>query len=172
MKTLKFLDRHLEELLCVFLLAAMTIVVFAQIVLKWAHLPLAWSEEVARYLFIYAVYIGAAFSTKKLTTHQKVDVMTLLVKQRGRLALNLTADLGVIAFAFFMMIYGWQVVNNVAFVHISRAPATHINMGLAYAAPAIGMTLCVIRSIQNIFFHIRMYQTSQAKDTGEKEREN
>jgi TRAP-type C4-dicarboxylate transport system permease small subunit len=167
MRMLRFIDRHLEELLCVFLLAAMTFVVFAQIVMKWLHLPLAWSEEVARYLFIYAVYVGAAFSTKKLT-HQKVDVMTLLVKERGQLVLNLISDLGVIAFAFFMMIYGWQVVNNIAFVHVSRAPATHINMGWAYAAPAIGMTLCVIRSIQNIFFHIRTYKISQTKDVGVK----
>lgn len=168
MKILKFLDRHLEEFLCVLLLAAMTAVVFTQIVLKWFHLPLAWSEEVARYLFIYAVYIGAAFSTKKLT-HQKVDVMSLLVKARGQLILNLISDIGVIAFASFMMIYGWKVVNNIAFVYVSRAPATHINMGWAYSAPAIGMTLCVIRSIQNIFIHIGMYKASVAKDHGQLE---
>lgn len=167
MKILRFLDRHLEEMLCVFLLAAMSLVVFAQIVLKWFHMPLAWSEEVARYLFIYAVYIGAAFSTKKLT-HQKVDVLTLLVKERGQLVFNLISDFGVIVFAFFMMIYGWQAVNNIAFVFVSKAPATHINMGWAYAAPAIGMTLCVIRSIQNIFVHIRIYQASRQNDPGAK----
>ena len=171
MKIIKFLDRHLEEMTCVFLLAAMTIVVFAQIVMKWLHLPLAWSEEIARYLFIYAVYFGAAFSTKRLT-HQKVDVISLLVKERGLLILNLISDIGVIAFAFFMMFYGWQVVNNIAFVHVSRAPATHINMGWAYAAPAIGMTLCVIRSIQNIFIHINKYKISQAKNFDTKGREN
>ena len=162
MRILKFLDQHME-ILCVFLLAAMTIVVFAQIVLKWFHMPLAWSEEVARYLFIYAVYIGAAFSTKRLT-HQKVDVLTLLVKERGKLIFNLISNIGVIVFASVMMIYGWQVVNNIAFVHVSRAPATRINMGWAYAAPATGMTLCVIRAIQNIIIFIRMYKNGKATD--------
>jgi TRAP-type C4-dicarboxylate transport system permease small subunit len=160
MKVLKFLDQYLEEIICVVVLAAMTLVIFIQIVFRelsaFVQLPLAWSEEIGRYLFIYAVYVGAAYATKKLA-HQKVDIFPIMVGDTGKLIFNLIADIGVIVFAGFMAYYGWQVVNQVAFVLPQKAPATKINMGLAYAGPALGMTLCLFRSIQNIFKHIRMY---------------
>ena len=83
MKTLKFLDDHLEEIICVVVLMAMTVVIFIQIVIRglssFIQLPMAWSEEIGRYLFIYAVYVGAAYATHK-RAHQKVDLLPLLCR--------------------------------------------------------------------------------------------
>ncbi|MGP1349638.1 MAG: TRAP transporter small permease [Stomatobaculum sp.] len=164
MKILKFLDEYLEEIICVAVLAAMTLVIFLQIIIReisvFVQLPMAWSEEIGRYLFIYAVYVGAAFATKKLA-HQKVDILPLLVGDTGKLIFHLISDLGVLIFASVMAIYGWQVVQNVAFVFVQRAPATKINMGLAYAGPALGMSLCLLRSLQNIYIHIGAYMRTR-----------
>ena len=59
MKILKFLDDHLEEMICVVVLAAMTVVIFIQIIIRaissFVTIPMAWTEEIGRYLFIYAV---------------------------------------------------------------------------------------------------------------------
>lgn len=160
MKLLRFLDKYLEEIICVIVLAAMTAVIFIQIIIRhlsaFIMLPMAWTEEIGRYLFIYAVYVGAAYATKRLA-HQKVDILPIMVGDTGKLIFNLISDIGVIVFAAFMAYYGWQVVNQVAFVLPQKAPATKLNMGLAYAGPALGMTLCFFRSIQNIFRHIREY---------------
>lgn len=161
MKVLKFLDDHLEEMICVAVLAAMTLVIFIQIIIRlispFIKLPMAWSEEIGRYLFIYAVYIGAAYATHK-RTHQKVDILPILVGDKGKLVFNLISDLGVIIFAGVMTIFSWQVVQNVAFVFVQKAPATKLNMGIAYAGPALGMTLCAFRSLENVVFHIREYR--------------
>lgn len=161
MRILKFLDKYLEEVICVFVLAAMTLVIFLQIVIReisvFVQLPMAWTEEIGRYLFIYAVYVGAAYATKKLQ-HQKVDILPILVGDRGKLVFNLISDIGVLVFALVMAIYGWKVVQNVAFVFVQKAPATKINMGIAYAGPALGMTLCIFRSVQNVVFHVKDYQ--------------
>ncbi|MCR4629812.1 MAG: TRAP transporter small permease [Clostridium sp.] len=171
MKLLKSLDKNLEEVLCVVILAAMTLVIFIQIIIRqissFVKLPMAWSEEIGRYLFIYAVYVGAALATKKLA-HQKVDILPLLVGEKGKLIFNLISDIGVIIFAGVMAYYGWQVMWNIAAIRVQKAPATHLNMGLAYIGPALGMTLCGIRSIQNIIFHIRMYkdQVGTSKEGG------
>lgn len=68
MKLLKFLDERLEEMICVFVLAAMTLVIFIQIIIRaisvYVTIPMAWTEEIGRYLFIYAVYVGAAYATR------------------------------------------------------------------------------------------------------------
>lgn len=161
MKVLKFLDRYLEEIICVFVLAAMTLVIFIQIIIReispFVKLPMAWSEEIGRYLFIYAVYVGAAYATKRMA-HQKIDILPLLVNDTGKYIFNLISDIGLIVFSAAMAYYGWQVVQNVGFGFVQKAPATKINMGWAYAGPALGMTLCCFRAIQNIFKHTKEYQ--------------
>lgn len=161
MKILKLLDDHLEELICVIVLAAMTLVIFIQIIIRatsaFITVPMAWTEEIGRYLFIYAVYIGAAYATHK-RAHQKVDIFPILCGNTGKLIFNLIGDIGIIVFAAAMTVFSWQVVQNVAFVFVQKAPATKLNMGIAYAGPALGMTLCVFRSLQNIVFHIKDYR--------------
>lgn len=160
MKVLKFLDDHLEEMLCVAVLAAMTLVIFIQIVIRqispFIQLPMAWSEEIGRYLFIYAVYVGAAYATHK-RAHQKVDILPIICGDTGKFIFNIISDVGVIVFAAAMTVYSWQVVQNVAFVFVQKAPATKLNMGIAYAGPALGMTLCAIRSAQNVVFHVKEF---------------
>lgn len=165
MKILKFLDDHLEELICVVVLAAMTLVIFIQIIIRavssFVTIPMAWTEEIGRYLFIYAVYIGAAYATHK-RAHQKVDIFPILCGNTGKLIFNLIGDIGIIVFAAAMTVFSWQVVQNVAFVFVQKAPATKLNMGIAYAGPALGMTLCTFRSLQNIVFHIKDYRRKQS----------
>ena len=168
MKVLKFLDKYFEEIICVVALAAMTVVIFIQIILRLispiVQLPMAWTEEIGRYFFIYAVYVGAAYATKRMA-HQKVDVLPLLVNDTGKLIFNLISDVGLIVFAADMAIYGWQVVEQVAFIFVQNAPATKLNMGWA-----LGMTCCAIRAFQNIFRHIAEYKekkkNSQPKPEG------
>lgn len=165
MKILKFLDDHLEEMICVVVLAAMTVVIFIQIIIRaissFVTIPMAWTEEIGRYLFIYAVYIGAAYATHK-RAHQKVDILPILCGDTGKLIFNLIGDVGVIVFAGVMTVFGWQVVQNVAFVYVQKAPATKLNMGIANAGPALGMLLCTFRSLQNIVFHVRAYRGTRS----------
>lgn len=157
-KTLKFLDEHLEEIICVVVLAAMTVVIFLQIILRaistYVFVPMAWTEEIGRYLFIWAVYVGAAYATHK-RAHQKVDVLPLLFGDTGKLVFSLIGDIGLLVFSGVVTIYAWDLVREVAFEFVQRAPSTKINMGIPYAGPALGMTLCAFRSIENIFVHIR-----------------
>lgn len=161
MKVLKFLDKHLEEIICVVVLAVMTAVIFIQIIIRsissFVTIPMAWTEEIGRYLFIYAVYVGAAFATRK-RAHQKVDIFPILCGDTGKLIFNLIGDVGVIIFAGAMAYYGWQVVENVAFIFVQKAPATKLNMGYAYFGPFLGMALCTFRALQNIVFHIKEYR--------------
>ncbi len=164
MKLLKLLDERLEEMICVVVLAAMTAVIFIQIIIRFIspfiQLPMAWSEEIGRFLFIYAVYVGAALATRK-RAHQKVDLLPLLVGRTGKYIFTMISELGIIVFAVAMTIYGWQVVENVAFVFVQTAPNTKLNMGIAYAGPAIGMTLCSFRAIQNMFKLTKQYMNEK-----------
>jgi len=166
MKIIKFLDKYFEEGFSVLLFAAMTIVIAIQIVLKWFGLPLAWTEETARYIFIWSIYIGASYAVKK-QSHLKVELVTLFVKEKGQFVLDTISDIGFLIFAVVISYFGWQVVYDVAFVHVQLAPATKLNMGWAYASFAFGCTLIIIRLIQNLILRTKKIKTLKLENANE-----
>lgn len=58
-KLIHWLDEYLEISLCVALMSVMTVVIFVQVVMRYVfHNSLTWSEEFARYCFIWLIYLG------------------------------------------------------------------------------------------------------------------
>lgn len=157
MKVLRFLDNYFEEALASLLLLAMTAVVACQIALRMAGIPLAWSEEAARYMFIWLIYIGAAYAIKK-RSHIKVELISLVVKEKGQFILDMIADICFMVFAVFLTIYGWDAVYRVVSIHQQSSPAMHINMGVPYSAVAAGCSLMVIRLVQDIILRVSEYR--------------
>ena len=58
-----FLD-HFESYLCQFLLVFFVVVVFMQIVLRFVDRSLPWTEEIARFAFIWFILFGACYATR------------------------------------------------------------------------------------------------------------
>lgn len=84
-KYTKFLDglESVEKVFLVVTAAIMVIVIAYQVVLRYVfHASNAWSEELARYLFIYDVFIGSAIALRK-NSHLQVDVFLNLMKERN-----------------------------------------------------------------------------------------
>ena len=51
---LKKIDEHLEDILLVTLLSLMSLIIFVQVIMRYLmRNSLSWSEELARYLFIW-----------------------------------------------------------------------------------------------------------------------
>lgn len=75
MKLLKWLDRNFEEKLLVILLIVTVTLTFIQVVMRYIfHNSLAWSEELARYLFLYLIWIGAAYAVKR-EQHLRIEII-------------------------------------------------------------------------------------------------
>ena len=62
MKTLKFLDKHLEEFIMVLLLSSIVVIMLFQIIRRYIfNDSLSWSEEFCLYCFIWMmlkIYLG------------------------------------------------------------------------------------------------------------------
>lgn len=148
MKIIRWLDAHIEEVLLVIFSSVMVGVIFIQVIARQLDNSLSWSEELARYCFIWLVYIGISYGVKK-QRHVKVDVLLLLLKQKGQIILNIIANLFFMAFAVFVVIYGYDIANQLLQFG-QKSPANQIPMGLVYMATPIGMGLTIIRLIQNL----------------------
>ncbi|OLO26395.1 TRAP transporter small permease protein [Alkalihalophilus pseudofirmus] len=155
MKALKWIDEHLEEVFLVLFSIIMVTVIAMQVFMRYIMgSSLAWSEELARYCFIWLVYLGISYGVKK-QRHIKVDVMLLLLKDRAKIVLNILANLLFLGFAIFVMFYGYDIAQKLL-TWGQKSPALQIPMGLVYLATPIGMGLTAIRLVQQLIKQVKM----------------
>ena len=84
MKILSFLNNRMEEVFLVILMALAVIIVTAQVVTRYVlKVPLPWSEEIARYLFLWLTWVGASYATKE-RKHINIDVVYQMLSPLGQ----------------------------------------------------------------------------------------
>src|SRR5436190_15558457 len=103
------------EILLGCLMSALAMVVFVQVVIRYVtYQPLAWTEEIARLLFIWACMIGAAEGCRR-GVHFSVNLLATGVRVRWarwlRLSLRVleTAFYALLTWAGFLVA---RVANN------------------------------------------------------------
>lgn len=150
MKLIKWLDKYFEEYALVFLSAFTVVIIFLQVVMRYVFAnSLTWSEEIARYAFIWMIYIGVSYGVKT-KKHLGVDAFTMLFKKKGQIIISVIANILFLVFALFMAYYGLEIVLKVTRV----SAAMQIPLGWVYAAPVVGFTLTTIRLIQNLLLEV------------------
>lgn len=169
MKIIRWFDRHIEEALLVLFSSVMVSVIFLQVIMRLLDNSLSWSEELARYCFIWMVYIGISYGVKK-QRHIKVDVAFMLLKEKGKIILTIIANVLFIIFALFIIRYGYDIASKLL-AFGQQSPALHIPMGLVYMATPIGIGLTLIRLIQNLIKYVKaLLGKGEIDDRSEAER--
>ena len=85
----------------------MTLLVFVQVVMRYVfNNSLSWSEELARYTFIWLIYIGISYGCK-LRKHIKIDAALYLFPKKARPYVVLLGDILFIAFAVYITYTGF-----------------------------------------------------------------
>ena len=154
MKTIKWLDNHLEEYLLIALSTFTVVVIFGQVFMRYVlSNSLTWSEEVARYAFIWMIYIGVSYGVKK-GKHLGVDAFSELFQEKGKIVLAILANSCFLVFSAVVIYYGFDIV-----VRITReSAALQLPMGWVYAAPVAGMILTMVRLLQRILHQTKAYR--------------
>lgn len=153
MKVLKFLDENLEKMLCVVFLALMSIIIVLQVFFRYVlNNSLSWSEELARYLFIWMIYIGISYGVK-LDKHICVDAVYTFMPKGIKRGYAIVAYILFLIFAVAIIYYGILVVG-MQITSGQVSPAMGLPMQYVYAAPVVGMVLTVIRLIQKIYYAV------------------
>jgi TRAP-type C4-dicarboxylate transport system permease large subunit len=73
----------LERLVIAGLMAAITILTLAQVFWRYIlELPLQWSEEIARYCFVWVTFLGAATLMRLQDGHPAIDALYVRVSSK------------------------------------------------------------------------------------------
>ncbi|WP_340002339.1 TRAP transporter small permease [Oceanobacillus sp. FSL K6-0127] len=165
MKVVRWLDEHFEEYILVFLSAFTVVIIFLQVVMRYVFgNSLTWSEEMARYMFIWLIYIGVSYAVKK-KRHLGVDAITMLFKEKGNLIVALIANFSFLIFAIVMTYFGLDIVLRVT----RESAALQIPLTWVYVAPVVGMTLTSIRLIQNMVIEVKQLKELKHKNSNSKQ---
>ncbi|OLO27877.1 TRAP transporter small permease protein [Alkalihalophilus pseudofirmus] len=157
MKVLKWLDENIESFILIVLSILTVVVVFIQVFMRYVlGSSLVWSEELARYAFIWMIYIGVSYGVKR-QAHIKVDAFALIFKRTGKLVLALCANVAFLLFAILLTYYSFEVVSQVT----RTSPAMSIPMQWVYAAPMVGLFLTSIRIIQQMIKQITAFKSGE-----------
>lgn len=156
MSIIKWLDRRLEEYLLILLSSFTVIVIFSQVVMRYVmQNSLVWSEEIARYAFIWMIYIGVSYAIKQ-DKHIRTDALTLLFKDKGKIILAIIGNVLFLIFAIVLTVYGFEIVTRIT----RMSPALEIPLSWVYAAPVVGLGLSVIRLVQQLIKQFRQLKNS------------
>lgn len=93
------------------LFIGMCLLVLAQVVARKFFEPLVWSEELARYVFIWVAFLGWVIANQR-KSHIHISMLLDRASPVARRGLGAFADLLVIVFALIFTIKGWRLVQN------------------------------------------------------------
>ena len=154
MKFLKLIDEYLEMGICVTLISVIAVVLGLQVFMRYVmQNSLSWSEELARYLFIWLIYIGISYGAK-IMRHIKIDASLYLFPKKWRAYVVIIGDFLFLVFCLIVITYSVLLVNRQLMLS-QTSPAIGMPMWIVYAAPGVGFFLTAIRQIQTIIYRLK-----------------
>ena len=136
----RLVDRVVEAA-CFMLVVVALAVSCMQVVLRYGfHSGLPWPEEVATWLFTWAVFLGMGIATGR-EAHISIDTLPNMLPPRGQAALKFFNKAVIAAASFVLIIHGAEYVSKA----IAASPALQWPMRYFFLAVPVGGVL-------NLFF--------------------
>lgn len=142
---LQWINRF-EEITASVALLFMASIIIVQVFMRYVvQHSLAWPEELARYLFIYSVYIGSSYAALGRRHLEVTIIRTVFNEKIGRyftiLAYAITS-----VFCCVMVFWGIKMVNFVIMTN-QITPALQIPMYIPFMCIPIGFVLMFLRTL-------------------------
>lgn len=101
------------EWTCVVLLAGTVVLTVAQVVYRYVlNDALSWSEELARWLFVWTIYLGTAVMAGQ-RRHMRIDFLVGRVSPGMQRRIDWFAQIVVAAACVAMVVHGWEFCSRV-----------------------------------------------------------
>lgn len=129
--------------ICEIAMVVMVLVVFLQILSRtFIGSSFSWTEELARYLFIFFVLIGGGVVIGS-KSHIAIDIIYNKLGTKGRKILCILSFLVVVIIAFILLTRGMELVSKTM---VQKSPALQIPMGYIYAIFPVSAALMLLNS--------------------------
>ena len=146
-RILLLLNDKFEEWFLVYSLSFSVALIFIQVVARYIFgNSISWSEELARYLFIWQAWIAVGFATKH-SRHINLDIVVNLCPPKVQNVLFWLAHCIWLAFSLYMTWKGTELTRLI-FSRNTVSAAMQIKMGWVYLSVPVGCALMSFRLLQ------------------------
>ena len=148
----------LVEHVIAILMGLMTVVVFLQVVFRLISGSLPWSEELARYMMIFMVYLGASVGVRK-KNHIAIEFVANQLPGKGRTVVDIISDLLMLVVFAVIIHFGLNVVRVTM---MQKSPVLRVRMGYMYFSIVLGGILMCLQTVVNLITSVRNLAAGRA----------
>jgi TRAP-type C4-dicarboxylate transport system permease small subunit len=147
MKNPKFILMNLEEFFSCFFFFIMCISVALGVIARFFDLALVWTDELARYTFIWSVLLGTVvvFKQKK---HIAVDLIGSAFSEKINLVIRVLTHVIMMVIFFILFRYGWILTQQTW-----NVPTTSLQIptGFVYLSVPLSSFLLIIYTLKELY---------------------
>jgi len=145
------LKNPLEGVLCL-LLITIVLLTFIQVIFRYVfHSSLSWSEELARYMFLWLATLTSAYAFKT-GSHFALRFVT---NKLGPKPLAVVNFLVVTIVSLFLILFTWKAIEYTFSMAGQIAPSTGMSMAVPYSSAIVGGGLMLYYVVKNWIDSIR-----------------
>lgn len=147
MAAIGFVWNQVMEMFVAALLAVLVVVVLAGVVSRYfVNSPLPWTEELARYLFIWISFVGAGVGVKS-GANFGLNLVANHLPPRAHAVVEIGVNLVVAVFGAALAYYGWMIMPIVGFQKASSMP---FSISYVFLAIVIGGVLMLVNGLVRV----------------------
>lgn len=149
----------IENFIIMVALAAMGVVLAYQVFMRYVvNRPVIWSEELARYLFVWFTYIGASYGVKR-KAHIRLEFLHKQLSNKAQAIINILSNLIMIAVFLYLVPSG---IDAVKYQHQLLSSAMGIPLSFIFIAVPIGLVLVSIRLFLDMLLEFKKLKGGEA----------
>ena len=145
-KIIQVFDRSVNwvlTILVIALLAAMTVIVLAQVIFRFFRASIIWSEEISIYMMVWCTFLGAALCCRKGTMIGLDALRSILPAPARKVVLVLSAVL-IVVFLGTLSVVGFRIAGQ---MWSQTTPILKLPMGFVYSAIPVGAILMAVNTV-------------------------
>lgn len=128
-------------------LSIFIVVVIIQIIARYLEISALWTEEIAVFSFVWAVFMGASIMVRK-EAHFSFDFFKTKLMGMKKHILDLIIDFLMLGFTLYMLIYGQKIM--VTFWDYNWYSLPDFKMGFVWAVIPISALFMSIYKVEHI----------------------
>jgi len=150
MKILKWLDDNIEEFFLVVLLIFMVVILSVQVIMRQIAGGISWSEELARFFFVWSGFISISYTIKKGNA-MKMDFVNEILPKKMKGVLTFLSNLFMLVFFIFLSFHSYQMMIE----EKQRMATLNFSMKWVYLSMVLGFAMTAVRLAQALFFAVK-----------------
>lgn len=145
MRKLLRLYTKIEERILIASLVFTVLLIFIQVIMRYVfNSSLSWSEELARYIFIWQIWLGTGVGIR-MNEQIRVGIFAEKLGKRGAKWLNAIALTILLLFCIFLVVNGYELVMKIAgrkaLSTALKIPLSYVYMSLPFSSAITSLYL-------------------------------